>query len=116
MPFDHLPAQSGTLTFAGASTGDLSASVNSDKIYVNNWKYLFIEATTSSASALNGAFKVQVSYDGTNWSDYPSSSTNVTTNTTVSWDIELKAAPIYRLAYTRTGGSATVSVKFCGRN
>lgn len=95
----------------------LGASVNSSAYRIENFTHVALQAVITGASSLNGAFKLQGSCDNpdasapTNWSDITSSSATVTADGDVLWNIVDPSYNWIRVVYTRTGGSATVSVR-----
>lgn len=72
-----------------------------------------IDVTFSAGNAV-GAFKLQVSLDGSGWADYPSSSQSVdlATSTYIIWEMTRFTHKFVRVIYTKssgTTGSAQIS-------
>ena len=68
------------------------------------------------AATAAGSVKLQISLDGTNFSDYPSSSQNFTnTTTSLVWEVSSKRHKYIRMALTATGtGDGTVTSTLYG--
>lgn len=95
----------------------VSTSANSAAISVSQDDGYCLHAVFANmAATAAGSIKLQISLDGTNFSDYPSSSqdfTNTTTN--LFWEVSTKRHLYVRLALTATGtGAGTVTSTFYG--
>lgn len=93
------------------SLANLSASFNSDKGNVTNARGYSIQAVWTGGGSPVGTMSLQASTDGTNWSDISTSTLSVSGN---SGNNIFNVKDVYynfvRLVYTRTSGTANVSI------
>lgn len=113
------------ITVAGASTGNLNASFNSDAFEVRMMTKVAIVATVSGSAALNGTLKLQACVDHgqstgqgadtvtglTNWVDIAGSTSTVTADGSTLWNLSEMGFKWVRLAYTRTAGTGTLAIR-----
>ena len=91
-------------------TNNLSASFNSDPVYLDHMEGFSFEVDVTTPDA-NGTFKIQTSNNKTNWIDYPSSSELLSgADKNIMYNVSSVYFRYARLVYTRTsgGGSPTV--------
>lgn len=119
-----MKSANGVITVAGAATGSLGASFNSDPFKMENMDLAAIQAVISGSSALNATLKLQASCDMgqdtgtgpagvqglTNWVDVASSTTTVTADGVSMWNVSAVAWKWVRVVYTRTAGSGTIAL------
>ena len=114
-----------TITFAGATTGDMSGSLTSDPFRLEHLDLIAIQASFSGSTP-TGTFKLQAccdmgtihAYGGMNnvsglsvWTDIAGSSNAVSANGDIVWNIVDPGFRWVRLVYTRTSGTGTLSVR-----
>jgi hypothetical protein len=66
---------------------------------------------TITAEALSASVKLQASVDGETWEDVASTSTNITADSSVIWNIADAYYPYVRQALTLTGGQITLATR-----
>lgn len=115
------------ITVAGAATGDLSASFNSDPFLVNRIKQGSIQLAISAAAALNGTVRLQMSNDPgtlpgvgpvtgvTNWVDINGTTKAVAANGPDAWGMTDIGYRWVRIVYTRTAGTGTIAFRIEGK-
>lgn len=112
-------------TFQMVSSGDMSASINSNGMDLQELDKYSIQAVYSGSP--NGTLKLQISNDlvsrgpdsnpaanVVNWSDYTYSSLNISAAGSFIWKLPRKGEKWVRLVYTRSSGSGTLNVVFSG--
>lgn len=101
-----------------ASDESIAVTFSSIAVDLNQYRGISISATSSSTAAISGTLKLQASDDFTprssivNWVDIPGSSSSVTGNDTVLWNI---VDPYYRwirIYYTPVSGSGILDASY----
>lgn len=108
------------------TNGDMSASINSNGIDVNQQVVGSIHAVFSGAPV--GSLTLEVSNDivpvgvagnqssnVVNWTTYTGSATAVAAAGSVMYNLVDMGFHWVRLVYTRTGGTGTLNVVYCGK-
>lgn len=112
------------LTVAGAATGNLNASFNSDPFRVENMTWAAIQAVVSGSAALNGTLKIQASCDLgvdtnagpagiagiSNWVDITGTTQAIAADGANMFNLQDMGFRWFRLVYTRTAGTGTLSI------
>lgn len=112
------------ITFAGASSGSMGASVNTDAVSVGNYSSFAFHLQWSGGGSPAGTWKLQGSCDRVdgpagvaNWVDIASATSSVSADG--GWIYTNTANPPYawvRGVFTRTSGTATVTGNVAGRD
>jgi hypothetical protein len=92
------------------STGDLSASYNSDAIDLKDATMFSLQAVLTGSPV--GTIKLQVTNEPTpsNWKDVNGSSVSITAATNVVWDKSRAPYRWVRIAYTRSSGTGSINI------
>jgi hypothetical protein len=105
--YPYTGAQQGAL-----HSGTLAATVNFPAVPVSASR-LSLHLKCPSTGTPTGTFKLQASFDGTNWVDTPNASTEFTSQPAGAYDIVCNWTNLpgtqWRLVYTRTSGSGTLT-------
>ena len=88
----------------------VGASTQSEKLNIENSKGYSIQINITNASTLDITTKLQGSNDGLNWSDIPSTSNNITADTTVLINEENQYYEYVRVDIAWVSGSADVEI------
>ena len=112
------------ITVAGAQTGSLAASFNSDPFRVSSMIAAAVQAVVSGSAALDGTLKLQASCDvGSygldgliaassipNWTDITGTSQAITADGANMWNVDAIGFRWLRVAYTKTAGTGTLAI------
>ena len=99
------------LKVASADTGDLSAEFTSDTLTVQARAKIAIQ-TIFSGTGIEGQVWLDKSLDGTNWTKDHNTACRVTgTSEAPIFDILDTAIPCFRVHWTPTAGTGTMTIK-----
>jgi len=87
----------------------LAASFNGNTIDGRQARSLLIQAVVSNAAALNGTLAVHASADGLAWGLLGTLTVTITTSGTNLFDITVTSVPFFRLVWTSTAGTGTLT-------
>lgn len=96
-----------------ASATSMGASFNSASQQLVQEVVCCIQAVFTGTP--NGTFKLQISNDNTNWSDYTGSDYAITTAGNVAWNVSNIGFNYLRVVYTRSSGTGSCSITISGK-
>ena len=99
---------SGSLVTNGAMT----TNINSTAVDLRQSLGCSIQATVTAGSSPSGTLKLQGSNDNSNWVDVAGTSSTVSGNTSIMWNVQQTFYRYIRCAYAFTSGSGTLNVNF----
>lgn len=89
-------------------TGDMSASFESDKLYLGDKKHYCFHAIYTGSPV--GTMIVQVSVNGSDWETLTDSSVAISAAGSQMYNVEKAAYSMARIKYTKTSGSGTMTI------
>ena len=87
----------------------MGSSFNGSTINGREARSILIQAVVSGSSALNGTLAVHASADNISWALLGTLTVTVTTDGTNLFDITTTSVPYFRLVWTRTAGTGTLT-------
>jgi hypothetical protein len=95
------------IAFKIVNSGNLAASVNSDKVDFLNFDGFSVQCVLTGSPV--GTLKLQSSNDGATWDDVPDSSFAVTTAVSVMYNCVEQEYTYFRVSYTRSSGTGELN-------